>query len=131
MTARWAVGVPRRGLPRRRPRAANPAELLDDASSAHRKLDPADELQDAQLDDGDRVHIVHGDVARGGHVLVNVRKFTGVPFASLDELVDRGMLTARVAAFLRACVRARLSSTPCPSQDKQVLDSTAEYTQVD
>jgi pilus assembly protein CpaF len=84
-------------------------KLLDDASSAHRKLDPADGLQDAQLDDGARVHIVHGDVARGGHVLVNVRKFTGIPFASLDELVERGMLTARVAAFLRACVQARLS----------------------
>ena len=84
-------------------------KLLDDASSAHRKLDPADGLQDAQLDDGARVHIVHGDIARGGHVLVNVRKFTGIPFASLDELVERGMLTARVAAFLRACVRARLS----------------------
>jgi pilus assembly protein CpaF len=84
-------------------------KLLDDASGAHRKLDPADGLQDAQLDDGARVHIVHGDVARGGHVLVNIRKFTGIPFASLDELVERGMLTARVAAFLRACVRARLS----------------------
>jgi pilus assembly protein CpaF len=84
-------------------------KLLDDASSAHRKLDPADGLQDAQLDDGARVHIVHGDVARGGHVLVNIRKFTGIPFASLDELVERGMLTARVAALLRACVQARLS----------------------
>jgi pilus assembly protein CpaF len=84
-------------------------KMLDDASSAHRKLDPADGLQDAQLDDGARVHIVHGDVARGGHVLVNIRKFTGIPFASLDELVERGMLTARVAAFLRACVCARLS----------------------
>jgi pilus assembly protein CpaF len=42
-------------------------KLLDDASSAHRKLDPADGLQDAQLDNGARVHIVHGDVARGGH----------------------------------------------------------------
>jgi pilus assembly protein CpaF len=84
-------------------------KLLDDASAAHRKLDPAEGLQDAQLDDGARVHIVHGDVARGGHVLVNIRKFTGIPFRSLDELVERGMLTARVAAFLRACVRARLS----------------------
>jgi pilus assembly protein CpaF len=84
-------------------------KLLDDASTAHRKLDPAEGLQDAQLDDGARVHIVHGDVARGGHVLVNIRRFTGIPFKTLDELVDRGMLTAQVAAFLRACVRARLS----------------------
>jgi len=42
-------------------------KLLDDASTAHRKLDPTEGLQDAQLDDGARVHIVHGDVARGGH----------------------------------------------------------------
>jgi pilus assembly protein CpaF len=84
-------------------------KLLDDAASAHRKLDPAEGLQDAQLDDGARVHIVHGDVARGGHVLVNIRKFTAVPFRSLDELVDREMLNPQVAALLRACVRARRS----------------------
>jgi pilus assembly protein CpaF len=84
-------------------------KLLDDASTAHRKLDPAEGLQDAQLDDGARVHIVHGDIARGGHVLVNIRKFTGIPFKTLGELVDRGMLTAQVAHFLRACVHARLS----------------------
>jgi pilus assembly protein CpaF len=84
-------------------------KLLDDASSAHRKLDPAEGLQDAQLDDGARVHIVHGDIARGGHVLVNIRKFTGIPFRALGELVERDMLSPQVAAFLRACVRARLS----------------------
>lgn len=84
-------------------------KLLDDASTAHRKLDPAEGLQDAQLDDGARVHIVHGDIARGGHVLVNIRKFTGIPFKSLGELVERDMLSAQVAAFLRACVQARLS----------------------
>jgi pilus assembly protein CpaF len=84
-------------------------KLLDDASTAHRKLDPAEGLQDAQLDDGARVHIVHGDIARGGHVLVNIRKFTGIRFKSLDELVERDMLSGQVAAFLRACVQARLS----------------------
>lgn len=52
-------------------------KLLDDAATAHRSLDPAEGLQDAQLDDGARVHVVHGDIARGGHVLVNIRKFTG------------------------------------------------------
>jgi pilus assembly protein CpaF len=76
---------------------------------AHRKLDPSEGLQDAQLDDGARLHIVHRDVGRGGHLIVNIRKFTGVAFRSLDELVDRGMLTPEVAEFLRAAVRARLS----------------------
>ena len=84
-------------------------KLLDDASAAHRTLDPAEGLQDAQLVDGARVHIVHGDIARGGHVLVNIRKFTGIPFRTLDELVERDMLTSQVAALLVACVHARLS----------------------
>jgi len=82
---------------------------MDDASGSHRKLDPAEGLQDAQLDTGARLHIVHGDVARDRHVLVNIRKFTGIPLRSLDELVQRDMLDTTVAAFLRACVRAPLS----------------------
>ena len=84
-------------------------KLLDDSESAHRKLDPAEGLQDAQLDDGARVHIVHGDVARGGHVLVNIRKFAGIPYKEIGELVERGMLSDGVATFIRACVRARCS----------------------
>jgi pilus assembly protein CpaF len=88
-------------------------KILDDASGSHRKLDPAEGLQDAQLDNGARIHIVHGDVGRDGHVLVNIRKFTGVAYRSLDELVERGMLDDRVARFLRACVRARLSIVFC------------------
>jgi len=84
-------------------------KILDDAAASHRKLDPAEGLQDAQLENGARLHIVHRDVGRDGHVLVNIRKFTGVSFKSLAELVERDMLDDRVAAFLRACVRARLS----------------------
>ncbi len=81
--------------------------LLDQSSTAHRKLDPSEGLQDAQLDSGARLHIVHGDLARGGHLMVNIRKFTGVGITSLDELVDRKMLDEPTARFLRACVAAR------------------------
>jgi len=84
-------------------------KILDESSSSHRKLNPAEGLQDAQLDTGARLHIVHADVARDGHVLVNIRRFTGVAFKSLAELVELEMLDARVAAFLRACVRAGTS----------------------
>ena len=84
-------------------------KILDDASTSHRKLDPAEGLQDAQLDSGARLHIVHRDVGRGGHLIVNIRRFTGVAFRHLGELVDRGMLSPPVAAFLRAAVQARLS----------------------
>ena len=41
-------------------------KILDDATGSHRKLDPSEGLQDAQLDDGARLHIVHGDISRGG-----------------------------------------------------------------
>ena len=84
-------------------------KILDDANAAHRKLDATEGLQDAQLDSGARLHIVHSDVSRGGHVMVNIRKFTGVAFRSLDELVEREMLTNEAAEFLKACVRSRLS----------------------
>jgi pilus assembly protein CpaF len=52
---------------------------------------------------------VHGDLTRGGHTLVNIRRFSGVPFRRLSELTERGMLTHEAERFLRACVRARLS----------------------
>ncbi|HSH59380.1 MAG TPA: ATPase, T2SS/T4P/T4SS family, partial [Acidimicrobiales bacterium] len=84
-------------------------KILDEATGSHRKLDPAEGLQDAQLDDGARIHIVHGDIGGGGHVLVNIRKFTGVAIRSLDELVDRNMLDPAAAEFLRAAIRARQS----------------------
>jgi pilus assembly protein CpaF len=84
-------------------------KILDDASGSHRKLDPAEGLQDAQLETGARLHIVHGDVGRDGHLIVNIRKFTGVAYRSLAELVELETLDVRVADFLRACVRARLS----------------------
>src|SRR4051812_34058704 len=63
-------------------------KILDDASTSHRKLDPAEGLQDAQLADGARLHIVHSDCSRGGHVMVNIRKYTGVPLRNLHELVE-------------------------------------------
>jgi pilus assembly protein CpaF len=84
-------------------------KVLDDASTSHRKLDAAEGLQDAQLNDGARMHIVHNDLSRGGNVMVNIRKFTGVAFRSLDELVDREMLDETVAGFLRAAVTAHTS----------------------
>jgi pilus assembly protein CpaF len=82
-------------------------KILDDASTAHRKLDPSEGLQDAQLENGARLHIVHRDIARGGHLMINIRKFTGITIRSLDELVARSMLSFEAAEFLRRCVKAR------------------------
>lgn len=84
-------------------------KILDDSSRSHRKLDPSEGLQDAQLSSGARLHIVHSDVGRDGHLLVNIRKFSGVVHKSLSELIERGMLDVPTARFLQACVRSRLS----------------------
>lgn len=83
--------------------------IVDRSSGAHRALDPTAGLQDAQLDNGSRLHIVHGDIARGGHMIVNIRKFTGMSFRSLDELVSSETITVDGANFLRACVQSSLS----------------------
>lgn len=82
-------------------------KILDENARAHRKLDPSEGLQDAQLDSGARLHIVHGDIGRDGHLIVNIRKFTGVSVREIDELVQRGMFGREIAVFLRACVRAK------------------------
>jgi pilus assembly protein CpaF len=84
-----------------------PTKLLDDASSAHRKLGPADGLHDAQLDNGARVHIVHGNVASIWHVLVNVRKFIGIPQERCHP--RRQAPLEQVERREPACVQARLS----------------------
>lgn len=84
-------------------------KILNDASTSHRKLDPAEGLQDAQLDNGSRLHVVHSDIGRDGHVLVNIRKFSGIQIRRLDELVERDIFEGPVARFLQAAIRARLS----------------------
>jgi pilus assembly protein CpaF len=83
-------------------------KLLDDsASGSHRKLDPAEGLQDAQLDGGARLHLVHGDIARDGHLLLNIRKHRGLAIRNIDELVRRRMLDHAAADLVKAFVAAR------------------------
>ncbi len=84
-------------------------KLLDESSTSHRKLDPTEGLQDAQLDNGARLHIVHGDLSRGGHLMVNIRKFTGVTITNLSELVELGSISQPGADFLAAAVNTRHS----------------------
>ena len=84
-------------------------KVLDDAGRSHRKLDPSEGLQDAQLDTGARLHVVHADIGRDGHILANIRKFTGLHLRTLAELVELDMLDHCAAELLRAAVRAGLS----------------------
>jgi len=83
--------------------------VLDDAPGSARRLDPSLGLQDAQLASGARLHIVHRELGRGGHTLVNIRKFSGVAYERLDDLAVTGMLDRRAVDLLAAAVRARCS----------------------
>jgi pilus assembly protein CpaF len=100
-------------------------KIIDDSSSAgsNRKLDPAEGLQDAQLDSGARMHIVHQDIGRDSHIIVNIRKFTGVNIRSLDELAARGTIEPSTAMFLRAAVRsgATLVMAGAPGSGKTTM----------
>lgn len=98
-------------------------KILDESSRSHRKLDPSEGLQDAQLDSGARIHIVHSDVGRDGHLLVNIRKFSGVAHRSVGDLIATGMLDQATARFLIACVRAGLSFviTGAPGSGKTTM----------
>ncbi|HET9076312.1 MAG TPA: ATPase, T2SS/T4P/T4SS family, partial [Acidimicrobiales bacterium] len=84
-------------------------KILDEASRSHRKLDPSEGLQDAQLEGGARLHIVHSDVGRDGHLLVNIRKFSGVARRTMRDLIALDMFDQATARFLTACVRSGLS----------------------
>jgi len=67
-----------------------------------RRLDLSSPFVDAMLPDGSRLHVVIPDVTRE-HWAVNVRRFV-VRARTLEDLVDRRMLTAHAAAFLDAAV---------------------------
>jgi Flp pilus assembly CpaF family ATPase len=72
-----------------------------------KRLDEASPIVDAALPGGARLHAVIPPAAvRWCHV--NIRKHL-LAARSLDELVALGALPAEAAAFLRACVRARVS----------------------
>ena len=88
-------------------------KILDDAGRSHRKLDPAEGLQDAQLDSGSRLHIVHSDVGRDGHVLVTSESSPGCSTA-ISKSFWNGECSSQVTArFLQACVRTRAIDPGC------------------
>ena len=102
--------LPRRGLPRRRPprRACSPRCSTTRRRATASSTPPRACRTPSSTAAPGCTSCTATSVA-GGHVMVNIRKFTGVPFRSLDELVEREMLSPQVADFLQACVRANLS----------------------
>jgi pilus assembly protein CpaF len=92
-------------------------ELASDAQILHlieRVIGPlglrVDESQpyvEARLPDGSRLHAIIPPLAVGGPV-VTIRKFSVLPF-SLSDLVANATMTASMARFLGAAVRAKIN----------------------
>ncbi len=76
-------------------------------TSTGRRIDLANPFVDATLDDGSRLHVAIPDITRK-YWSVNIRKFV-MGSKSLDSLVAAGTLSAKAAAFLKACVSSGLN----------------------
>lgn len=72
-----------------------------------RRVDEASPMVDARLPDGSRVNAVIHPLAINGPMLT-IRKFSREPY-TMEDLIGFGSVDERLAAFLQACVRGRLS----------------------
>jgi len=72
-----------------------------------RRIDEANPMVDARLPDGSRVNAIIPPLAVRSPI-VTVRKFSTEPL-TVDDLIELGTITERMAVFLEACVRARLN----------------------
>jgi len=76
-------------------------------ASVGRRLDFGDPVLEARMPDGSRLTVVLPPVAVDGP-MVTIRKFSASPYG-IDDLIRFGSLSLEAAAFLRACVRARVN----------------------
>jgi pilus assembly protein CpaF len=70
-----------------------------------RRVDQSTPMVDARLADGSRVNVIIPPLSLVGPCLT-IRKFSWIPF-TIDDLVQRGALSDRCAAFLQGCVIGR------------------------
>ncbi len=72
-----------------------------------RRIDESSPMVDARLPDGSRVNIIIPPLALTGPT-ITIRKFYRDPL-QVEDLIHMGSLTAEMAEFLEACVKARLN----------------------
>ena len=72
-----------------------------------RRIDESSPLVDARLEDGSRVNIIIPPLSLVGPA-ITIRKFSKKPL-SVENLISFGTMDEKMAAFLRACVRARIN----------------------
>ena len=104
------------------------AKLLADQGANQRKLEAYDGIQDVQLRNDARLHLVHPDLNKESTFSLNIRKYNGVKVRSLAELTERSMLSIEAAEFLIEAQRCGLSiifSGPPGSGKTTLLSSLA------
>jgi pilus assembly protein CpaF len=72
-----------------------------------RRVDEASPMVDARLADGSRVNIIIPPLSPDSPT-ITIRKFRTDRY-TMEQLTEAGSLTAEMAAFMEACVRARLN----------------------
>lgn len=72
-----------------------------------RRIDESVPMVDARLQDGSRVNAIIPPLAIGGPKLT-IRKFSADPL-KVEDLINFGTITPKVAMFIEACVRGRLN----------------------
>ncbi|NLM68819.1 MAG: CpaF family protein [Firmicutes bacterium] len=72
-----------------------------------RRIDESSPMVDARLPDGSRVNAIIPPLALNGPT-ITIRKFAADPL-TIDDLIAFGTLTAEMAEFIEACVKARLN----------------------
>ncbi len=70
-----------------------------------RRVDHSTPLVDARLPDGSRVNVIISPLSLVGPCLT-IRKFGWIPF-TIDDLIERGSISAQCAEFLQGCVVGR------------------------
>lgn len=76
-------------------------------SSVGRRIDEASPMVDARLSDGSRVNAIIPPLALNGPT-ITIRKFSKNPYTA-NDLIRFGSLSPKMAAFLDACVKAKLN----------------------
>ncbi|PWW27055.1 pilus assembly protein CpaF [Cytobacillus oceanisediminis] len=72
-----------------------------------RRIDESSPMVDARLKDGSRVNAIIPPLALNGPT-ITIRKFSKDPF-TIHDLIRFGTLTAEMADFIEACVKAKLN----------------------
>src|SRR4030043_505590 len=72
-----------------------------------RRVDESSPYVDARLPDGSRVNIIISPLVLNGPTMT-IRKFSTEPF-TIEDLIEMGTCTKKVAEFMKACVKGRLN----------------------